>query len=177
MPPSDLPGRGPRRAVATVCLSGTLEDKITAAAHAGFDGIEVFEPDLLASAIFLFSEYLSGLEKGAPGAADEGGLDDDAAPGPEIDTKAVLDIFAEELATDVKTTLNLYMRVTALYRLLATSPSLARIALDPERPGGALRDDALIAAAKLDLYVRRSGDEGSADFDPREFRQALDDDH
>jgi 4-hydroxyphenylpyruvate dioxygenase len=38
-----------RRAVATVCLSGTLEDKLTAAAGAGFDGIELFEPDLLAS--------------------------------------------------------------------------------------------------------------------------------
>jgi len=38
-----------RRAVATVCLSGTLEDKLTAAAGAGFDGIEVFEPDLVAA--------------------------------------------------------------------------------------------------------------------------------
>jgi 4-hydroxyphenylpyruvate dioxygenase len=38
-----------RRAIATVCLSGTLEDKLTAAAAAGFDGIEVFEPDLVAS--------------------------------------------------------------------------------------------------------------------------------
>jgi len=134
------------------------------------------EPDLLASAIFLFSEYLSGLRTEAPGADDDGDLDDDAASGPQIDTKAVLDIFADELATDVKTTLNLYMRVTALYRLLAMSPSLARMALDTEQPDGALRDDALIAAAKLDLYVRRSGDEGSADFDPREFRQALDGD-
>jgi 3-dehydroshikimate dehydratase len=35
--------------VATVCLSGTLEDKIDAAAAAGFDGIELFEPDLVAS--------------------------------------------------------------------------------------------------------------------------------
>ncbi|MGY1624526.1 bifunctional sugar phosphate isomerase/epimerase/4-hydroxyphenylpyruvate dioxygenase family protein [Geodermatophilus sp. SYSU D00965] len=39
----------PRRAIATVCLSGTLEDKLTAAAAAGFDGVEVFEPDLVAS--------------------------------------------------------------------------------------------------------------------------------
>ncbi|MGY1603573.1 TIM barrel protein [Geodermatophilus sp. SYSU D00815] len=39
----------PRRAIATVCLSGTLEDKLGAAAAAGFDGIEVFEPDLIAS--------------------------------------------------------------------------------------------------------------------------------
>jgi 3-dehydroshikimate dehydratase len=39
----------PERSIATVCLSGTLEDKVTAAAAAGFDGIEVFEPDLIAS--------------------------------------------------------------------------------------------------------------------------------
>ena len=38
-----------RRAIATVCLSGTLEDKLAAAAAAGFDGIEIFEPDLVAS--------------------------------------------------------------------------------------------------------------------------------
>jgi 4-hydroxyphenylpyruvate dioxygenase len=36
-------------AVATVCLSGTLEDKLTAAADAGFTGVEIFEPDLVAS--------------------------------------------------------------------------------------------------------------------------------
>jgi 4-hydroxyphenylpyruvate dioxygenase len=42
------PGRG-RRSIATVCLSGTLEDKLTAAARAGFDGVEIFEPDLVAS--------------------------------------------------------------------------------------------------------------------------------
>lgn len=38
-----------RRAIATVCLSGTLEDKLAATAEAGFDGIEVFEPDLIGS--------------------------------------------------------------------------------------------------------------------------------
>jgi 4-hydroxyphenylpyruvate dioxygenase len=36
-------------AIATVCLSGTLEDKLTAAAAAGFDGVEIFENDLIAS--------------------------------------------------------------------------------------------------------------------------------
>src|SRR4051794_23993486 len=41
--------RGFGRSIATVCLSGTLEDKLGAAAAAGFDGIEVFEPDLVAS--------------------------------------------------------------------------------------------------------------------------------
>jgi len=38
-----------RRAIATVCLSGTLEDKVDAAADAGFTGIEIFENDLIAS--------------------------------------------------------------------------------------------------------------------------------
>src|SRR4051812_27644019 len=38
-----------RRSIATVCLSGTLEEKLAAAAGAGFDGIELFEADLLGS--------------------------------------------------------------------------------------------------------------------------------
>lgn len=38
-----------RTSIATVCLSGTLTDKLHAAADAGFDGVEVFEPDLIAS--------------------------------------------------------------------------------------------------------------------------------
>src|SRR5581483_11992913 len=38
-----------RRGIATVCLSGTLEDKLRAAAFAGFDGVELFEPDLIGS--------------------------------------------------------------------------------------------------------------------------------
>jgi 4-hydroxyphenylpyruvate dioxygenase len=47
LPPS--PTAGLRTAVATVCLSGTLEDKLVAAAAAGFDGVEIFEPDFVAS--------------------------------------------------------------------------------------------------------------------------------
>lgn len=38
-----------RTSIATVCLSGTLEEKMRSAASAGFDGIEVFEPDLVVS--------------------------------------------------------------------------------------------------------------------------------
>jgi 4-hydroxyphenylpyruvate dioxygenase len=38
-----------RRSIATVCLSGTLDEKLAAAARAGFTGVEVFEPDLLNS--------------------------------------------------------------------------------------------------------------------------------
>ncbi|GAB3886324.1 sugar phosphate isomerase/epimerase and 4-hydroxyphenylpyruvate domain-containing protein [Kibdelosporangium lantanae] len=40
---------GARFGIATVCLSGTLEDKLAAAAKAGFDGVEIFENDLIAS--------------------------------------------------------------------------------------------------------------------------------
>ena len=43
------PRTPPRTSIATVCLSGTLADKLDAIAAAGFDGIEVFEPDLVAS--------------------------------------------------------------------------------------------------------------------------------
>ncbi|MDO5710565.1 MAG: TIM barrel protein [Micrococcales bacterium] len=38
-----------RTSIATVCLSGTLEAKLRAAAAAGFDGVEIFEPDLVAA--------------------------------------------------------------------------------------------------------------------------------
>lgn len=36
-----------RRSIATVCLSGTLEDKLEAIAAARFDGVEIFENDLI----------------------------------------------------------------------------------------------------------------------------------
>ena len=38
-----------RTSIATVCLSGTLEEKLHAAATAGFDGVEIFEQDLVVS--------------------------------------------------------------------------------------------------------------------------------
>ncbi|GAA1957238.1 sugar phosphate isomerase/epimerase and 4-hydroxyphenylpyruvate domain-containing protein [Nocardioides panacihumi] len=38
-----------RRGIATVSLSGLLADKLTAAAAAGFDGVEIFDNDLIAS--------------------------------------------------------------------------------------------------------------------------------
>ncbi|MDQ7904805.1 TIM barrel protein [Phytohabitans sp. ZYX-F-186] len=43
------PRTPPRTAIATVCLSGSLEDKLAAAAAAGFTGVELFEDDLVAS--------------------------------------------------------------------------------------------------------------------------------
>lgn len=128
------------------------------------------EPDLLASAIFLFGEYLADMgDEALPD--DEADAEEDE--GIEIDTRRVLDLFAHDLGTNVQVTLNLYMRVTALYRLLAASPSLARMAMERDELGGALSEDALIAAARLDLHVARTGEDGTADFDPREFRSAL----
>lgn len=38
-----------KTSIATVCISGTLEEKMRACADAGFDGIEVFEQDLVVS--------------------------------------------------------------------------------------------------------------------------------
>ncbi|MFH8249833.1 bifunctional sugar phosphate isomerase/epimerase/4-hydroxyphenylpyruvate dioxygenase family protein [Microbacterium sp. B2969] len=38
-----------KTSIATVCLSGTLAEKLHAAASAGFDGVEIFEPDLIAA--------------------------------------------------------------------------------------------------------------------------------
>jgi 4-hydroxyphenylpyruvate dioxygenase len=38
-----------RTAIATVCISGALEDKLVAASEAGFDGVEIFEPDFVVS--------------------------------------------------------------------------------------------------------------------------------
>jgi len=133
-------------------------------------GVPPVEPELLASAIFLFGEYLARLEDEAL-PPDEDADDDEESVA--IDTRAVLDLFAEELGTSVQTTLSLYMRVTALYRLLAASPSLAELAMDQPEIGGALTEDALLAAARLDLTVMRNGGDGSADYDPREFREAL----
>ncbi len=38
-----------RTSIATVCLSGSLVGKLHACAEAGFDGVEIFEPDLVAA--------------------------------------------------------------------------------------------------------------------------------
>ena len=38
-----------RTSLATVSLSGSLTEKLTAAATAGFDGVEIFDNDLLAT--------------------------------------------------------------------------------------------------------------------------------
>ena len=48
VPTGTVPTGTARLSLATVCLSGTLEDKLAAAATAGFDGVEIFAPDLLA---------------------------------------------------------------------------------------------------------------------------------
>ena len=131
--------------------------------------VPTVDPALLGSALFLFREYLAQTAGENP-VADE----DEEAQGFDIDTRAVLDLFAEELGTNVQTTLALYLRVTALYRLLARSPSLAGLAIDEDQPGGIFTENALLAAARLDVAVSQKGEERTADFDARQFREAVD---
>ncbi len=128
------------------------------------------EPEALSSAVFLFGEYLESLSRDVV-------VDEDGESEPvEIDTRAVLDLIAQNLGTGVTETLALFLRVTALFRLLATVPSLARLAVEEPETGGMLSETALVAAARLDLTVRRAGREGSADYDPKAFREALEGD-
>jgi hypothetical protein len=134
------------------------------------------EPALLGSAVFLFAEYLQRVadETIVGDEDDDDGIEDDEDEGASaINMREVLDLFAEELGTNVPITLNLYMRVTALFRLLAASPSLARLAADGDESTNALSETALVAAARLDLHINRSDGGGVADFDPRQFRDAL----
>jgi hypothetical protein len=146
------------------------------------------EPDLLGSAIFLFSEYLQQIadleiddedddedenEDVSDGEDEEEEEEEDEEETSPIEMRAVLDLFAEELGTSVPVTLNLYMRVTALFRLLAASPSLARLAAADDDGDGGLSEDALLAFARLDLHVSRNEGGIVADFDARELRNAL----
>lgn len=130
------------------------------------------EPELLGSAIFLFAEYLQRLaEEALP--EDEAAEEDEDEEASPINMRDVLDLFAEDLGTSVPVTLNLYMRVTALYRLLAASPSLARMAAADPEGGGVLSEDALLAFARLDVQVRRTETGVVAEFDARAVRDAL----
>ena len=139
--------------------------------------VPAVEPELLASAIFLFSEYLERVVDEKSVTEDDEAEDEDEDDGSTaINMREVLDLFAEELGTGVPVTLNLYMRVTALYRLLAASPSLAQLAAEPGDGASTLNETALLAAARLDLQISRSVAGGVAEFDPREFREALADD-
>src|ERR1700760_2573209 len=126
------------------------------------------DPALLNSALFLFREYLERTAAENPPPDEEA---EDEEQGFDIDTRAVLDLFAEELGTNVQTTLALYLRVTALYPLLARSPSLANLAIDGDAPGGTFTENALVAGARLDVAVTQKGEERTADFDARQFRE------
>jgi hypothetical protein len=130
------------------------------------------EPELLGSAIFLFAEYLQRLA-GEALPDDEAAEEDEDEEASPINMRDVLDLFAEDLGTSVPVTLNLYMRVTALYRLLAASPSLARMAAADPEGGSVLSEDALLAFARLDVQVRRTETGVIAEFDARVVRDAL----
>ena len=139
-------------------------------AHPSHPSVPAVEPELLRSALFLFREYLEQ-EAGHNPQSDEDAEEGD--PAFDIDTRAVLDLFADELGTNVQTTLALYLRATALYRLLTRSPSLGALAIDEDEPAGSFTENALLAAARLDVKVTLTADDRTADFDPRQFRDAM----
>src|SRR5260221_7126929 len=125
------------------------------------------EPALLGSAGFLFAEYLQRVADETIVDDEDDGIDEDEDEGASaINMREVLDLFAEELGTNVPITLNLYMRVTALFRLLAASPSLARLAADRVESANGLSETALVAAARIDLHVNRSCGVGAGDLHP-----------
>jgi hypothetical protein len=132
--------------------------------------VPAVEPELLRSALFLFREYLEQEAADNPQSEEDAEQDE---PAFDIDTRAVLDLFADELGTNVQTTLALYLRSTALYRLMTRSPSLATLAIDEEEPAGSFTENALLAAARLDVKVTLTADDRTADFDPRQFREAM----
>jgi hypothetical protein len=130
------------------------------------------DADLLGSALFLVGEHLARLEAEERAIRDE--EEDEEEEALAVDARAVLDLLKEELGTDPKTTLALYLRLTALFRLLSSAPRLAEIAGEPDG-SGALTAEAIAAAAHLELHPdARTG--GPGDFDPRAFRGALEDD-
>jgi hypothetical protein len=133
--------------------------------------VPAVEPELLGSALFLVSEYVSERAAEEEALRDEDVEQEQEEEPVRVDTRAVLDLLAEELGTDPKTTLAVYIRLTALFRLLAAAPHLAAVATEPES-GGVLTPAALEAAASLALY-RIPESEAPADFDPNAFEEAL----
>jgi hypothetical protein len=129
------------------------------------------EPDLLGSALFLVSEYVAEREAEERAIREE--EEDEEEEAPTLDTRALLDRLAEELGTEPKTTLAVYIRLTALFRLLSSAPQVAGVATESDG-SGTPTPAALAAAAGLDLYPDAASDV-PGDFDPQEFEAALDD--
>lgn len=127
------------------------------------------DPTLIGSALFLVSEYAA--EREAEEAAIRDPEDDEETEPVALETRAVLDRLAEELGTEPKTTIAVYIRLVALLRLLATAPHLGPLATEPDG-GGIPSAAALEAAASLDVLPDpESGAPGI--FDASEFEAAL----
>ena len=125
-------------AIATVCLSGTLEEKLAAAARAGFDGVELFEPDMSESRLSPREVRLLAGELGLAIDLYQPFRDFEGVPAPRLGRN--------------------------LRRAQATFESMAQLGADlllvcsnvtPE----AIRDDAL-AAAQLHALAERADEHG-----------------
>ncbi|MEV7085199.1 TIM barrel protein [Streptomyces sp. NPDC093085] len=127
-----------RKSIATVSLSGSLGEKLAAAARAGFDGVEIFENDLLACPL--------APEEVRDRAADLGLTIDLYQPMRDIE--AVPDgLFARNLRRAE--------RKFDVMRRLGTDTLLVCSSVSPH----AVDDDAL-AAAQLHALAERAGDAG-----------------
>ena len=130
---ADPPAKAPRLAIATASLSGTLQDKLSAANAARFQGVEILDHDLIAS---VWSPDRVRQE------CDRRGLSVDAYQ-PFRDFEAVPpDVFAANLRR-AERTFDVMERLGA--RTLLVSSSVSRDAVD---------DDDLAAEQLFELAVR-----------------------
>jgi hypothetical protein len=129
------------------------------------------DPALIGSALFLVSEYAAELEAEESAIRDP---DEEDSEPVALETRAVLDRLSDELGTEPKTTIAVYIRLVAFLRLLAAAPHLGPLAIEPDS-GGAPSAAALEAAASLDVLPDpESGVPGI--FDEGEFEAALETD-
>lgn len=127
------------------------------------------DPALIGSALFLVSEYAA--EREAEESAIRDPEEEEDFEPVALETRAVLDRLSDELGTEPKTTIAVYIRLVAFLRLLASAPHLGPLATEPES-GGAPNAAALEAAASLDVLPDpESGVPGI--FDEAEFEAAL----
>jgi hypothetical protein len=135
-------------------------------------GIGAVTPDVLRAALFYLADSLSGSNERQWQRSAGDRLPDYGRLGT---TEAECDLVAcisQKLGGDREIPLWASVRVTALWRLLASRPELLRAAAYPPRDSGMLREDTIALAAELELVAPR-GSAGPPEFDGDLFAAAL----
>ncbi|WP_110654822.1 sugar phosphate isomerase/epimerase family protein [Salinicola halimionae] len=125
------------RAMATLCLSGELMNKLEAIARAGFDGVEIFVDDLQSSGL-------------APSAVGERCRELDLtvlALQPFRDAEALPPVLHRKMLDDVKHHFDTLAELGGDF-LLACSTTREDASSDPLRAAGTLNDLAMLAAER-----------------------------